>query len=188
MTTIATQTTTFLPKTIQVLQKRELKSRWFNKMAKIHAKALKQVIKNNTLTKAEKDAKRAADRAAKNEAKKAEREAKRAADKAAKKEAKEAQKAHDKAAKNEAKKAEREAKRAADKAVKKEAKKAEKAVEKTVEKEERNLMNAQDKPKPKKRTIKKKAGTNTPIMPSTPIANTTKITTLSLIHPDLITA
>ena len=184
MTTIATQTTTFLPKTIQVLQKRELKPRWFNKMAKIHAKAVKQVIKNNTLTKAEKDAKRAADRAAKNEAKKAEREAKRATDKAAKKEAKEAQKAHDKAAKNEAKKAEREAKRAADT----EAKKAEKAVVKTVEKEERNLMNAQDKPKPKKRTIKKKAGTNTPIMPSTPIANTTKITTLSLTHPDLITA
>jgi hypothetical protein len=184
MTTIATQTTTFLPKTIQVLQKRELKPRWFNKMAKIHAKALKQVSKNNTLTKAEKDAKRAADRAAKNEANKAEKDAKRAADKAAKKEAKEAQKAHDKAAKNEAKKAEKEAKRAADKA----AKKAEKAVEQSVEKEERKLMNAQDKPKPKKRTIKKKAGTNTPIMPSTPIANTTKITTLSLIHPDLITA
>jgi len=193
MTTIATQTTTFLPKTIQVLQKRELKPRWFNKMAKIHAKAVKQVSKNNTLTKAEKDAKRAADRAAKNEAKKAEREAKRAADKAAKKAEKEAKIAADKAAK----KAEKEAKIAADKAAKKAekkakiaadkaAKKAEKTVEQSVEKEERKLMNAQDKPKPKKRTIKKKAGTNTPIMPSTPIANTT--TTLSLIHPDLITA
>ena len=65
MTTIATQTTTFLPNSIKVLQKRELKPRWFNKMAKIHAKAVKQVSKNNTLSKAENEAKRAADRAAK---------------------------------------------------------------------------------------------------------------------------
>lgn len=165
MTSIATQTTTFLPKTIQVLQKRELKTRWFNKMAKIHAKAIKQVSKNNTLTKAEKDAKRAADRAAKNEAKKAEREAKRAAEKAAKKAEKEAKKADDKALKKEAK----EAKRASDKA----AKKAEKAVEKAVAKEERQ-----------KRINKKTAGANTPIMPSTPITTTT--TKLSLIHPDLL--
>jgi hypothetical protein len=167
MTSIATQTTTFLPKTIQVLQKRELKTRWFNKMAKIHAKAIKQVSKNNTLTKAEKDAKRAADRAAK----KAEREAKRAADRAAKKAEREAKKAHDKALKKEAK----EAKRASDKA----AKKAEKAVEKAVAKEERQ-----------KRINKKTAGANTPIMPSTPIttSNTATITTtkLSLIHPDLL--